>query len=198
LADVNGIIQEMLTLLKGEATRYSVAMRTELTTDPPKIMADSVQLQQVFMNLMLNAIEAMKDSGGELTVKSELQDGQLRFSVSDTGVGYQWRRGVRSFLRSLPPSRRAAAWGWPSAVPLWSRMAGSCGQASTVEVGNLLFHPTDSGHGVLDLGCLRHFCEFKQAVFSRAHASSYGLPAPLVCLKLQRTGTSSGTDISLA
>jgi signal transduction histidine kinase len=46
-----------------------------------------VQLQQVFMNLMLNAIEAMKDSGGELTVKSELQDGKLQFSVSDTGVG---------------------------------------------------------------------------------------------------------------
>jgi signal transduction histidine kinase len=36
---------------------------------------------------MLNAIEAMEDSGGELTVKSELQDGQLQFSVSDTGVG---------------------------------------------------------------------------------------------------------------
>jgi len=36
---------------------------------------------------MLNGIEAMKDSGGELTVKSELQDGQLQFSVSDTGVG---------------------------------------------------------------------------------------------------------------
>src|ERR1700723_4259230 len=50
-------------------------------------MADRVQLQQVFMNLMLNAIEAMKDSGGDLTVKSELQDGQLQFSVSDIGVG---------------------------------------------------------------------------------------------------------------
>jgi len=46
-----------------------------------------VQLQQVFMNLILNAIEAMKDSGGELTVKSQLQDGQLQCSVSDTGVG---------------------------------------------------------------------------------------------------------------
>jgi len=46
-----------------------------------------VQLQQVFMNLVLNAIEAMKDSDGELTVKSELQDGQFQFSVSDTGVG---------------------------------------------------------------------------------------------------------------
>jgi signal transduction histidine kinase len=46
-----------------------------------------VQLQQVFMNLTLNAIEAMKDSGGELMVKSLCQDFQLLFSVSDTGVG---------------------------------------------------------------------------------------------------------------
>jgi signal transduction histidine kinase len=84
---VNGIIQEMLTLLKGEATRYAVGINTELDSELPKLMVDRVQLQQVFMNLMLNAIEAMKDSGGELTVKSELQDGQLQFSVSDTGVG---------------------------------------------------------------------------------------------------------------
>jgi PAS domain S-box-containing protein len=87
LVDVNGIIQEMLTLLKDEATGYSIAMRTELAASLPKIRADRVQLQQVFMNLMLNGIEAMKDSGGELTVKSERQDGQLQFSVSDTGVG---------------------------------------------------------------------------------------------------------------
>ena len=87
LVDVNGIIQEMLTLLKGEANRYSVAMRTELAAELPEIMVDRVQLQQVFMNLMLNGIEAMEGSGGELTVKSQLQDGQLQFSVSDMGVG---------------------------------------------------------------------------------------------------------------
>jgi signal transduction histidine kinase len=50
-------------------------------------MADRVQLQQVFMNLMLNAIEAMQVDGGELTVKSKLADSQLVLSVSDTGVG---------------------------------------------------------------------------------------------------------------
>jgi PAS domain S-box-containing protein len=87
LIDVNGVIQEMLTLLRGEADRYSVAMRADLSTALPRIMVDRVQLQQVFMNLVLNAIEAMKDSGGELTVKSELQDGQPQLSVSDTGVG---------------------------------------------------------------------------------------------------------------
>jgi signal transduction histidine kinase len=87
LVDVNGIIHEMLTLLNGEAMRSSIAMRTDLSAELPKIMVDRVQLQQVFMNLMFNAVEAMKDSGGELTVKSQLQDGHLQFSVSDTGVG---------------------------------------------------------------------------------------------------------------
>src|SRR4029077_6598492 len=88
LVDVSRIIQEILTLLDDEATRSSVAMRTELAAELPEVVADRVQLQQVFMNLMLNAIEAMKDWGGELTVRSQLeQDGQLMFSVSDTGPG---------------------------------------------------------------------------------------------------------------
>jgi signal transduction histidine kinase len=87
LVDVNGIIQEMLTLLTGDATRSSIAMCTDLSAELPKITADRVQLQQVFMNLMLNAIEAMTDSGGELMVKSQMQDSQVLFSVSDTGVG---------------------------------------------------------------------------------------------------------------
>jgi len=87
LVDVNGIIHEMFMLLEGEADRNSVAMHTDLSAELPKIIVDRVQLQQVFMNLMLNAIEAMKESGGELTVKSQRQDGQLQFSVCDTGVG---------------------------------------------------------------------------------------------------------------
>jgi PAS domain S-box-containing protein len=88
LVQVDEIVREMLLLLRGEANRYSISMRTELALDLPKITADRVQLQQVFMNLMLNAIEAMKDAGGELTIKTELgQGGQLLISISDTGVG---------------------------------------------------------------------------------------------------------------
>lgn len=87
LIDLNEIVHEILTLLQGEAIRYSIAMRPELAGELPKIKADHVQLQQVFMNLMLNAIEAMRDAGGELTVKSQSQDGQVLFSVIDTGPG---------------------------------------------------------------------------------------------------------------
>jgi len=85
--DVNEVIREIFTLLHTEATRYSIVLRPELSAQLPKIQSDRVQLQQVFMNLMLNAIEAMKESGGELTVRSEYQDSQLVLSVSDTGVG---------------------------------------------------------------------------------------------------------------
>jgi signal transduction histidine kinase len=88
LVDVNEVVHEMLLLLRGEANRYSISIRTELAPDLPKITADRVQLQQVLMNLMLNAIEAMKDTAGELAIKTELgQGGQLLISVSDAGVG---------------------------------------------------------------------------------------------------------------
>jgi PAS domain S-box-containing protein len=88
LVDVNEVIQEMIVLLQNEATRLSISLRTDLAKGIPKVMADRVQLQQVLMNLMLNAIEAMKDTGGELTIKSQLgQEGQFLISVSDSGVG---------------------------------------------------------------------------------------------------------------
>ena len=85
--DVNELVREMIVLLRSEANRYSISIRTELAADLPRVMADRVQLQQVFMNLMLNAIEAMNETAGELAVKSGLCDGQLLISVSDTGVG---------------------------------------------------------------------------------------------------------------
>jgi PAS domain S-box-containing protein len=88
LVEVNEIIREMDELLRAEANQYAVSIRTDLAADLPKTTADRVQLQQVFMNLMLNAIEAMKDTGGELKIKTELgHQGSLLISVSDTGVG---------------------------------------------------------------------------------------------------------------
>jgi PAS domain S-box-containing protein len=86
--EVNEIIREMVGLLRAEANQYAISIRIDLVADLPKITADRVQLQQVFMNLILNAIEAMKETGGVLTVKTQLgEDGQLRASVSDSGVG---------------------------------------------------------------------------------------------------------------
>ena len=90
VVDVNEVIREMIALLSGEAGRYSISIHTELANDLPKIRADRVQLQQVFMNLMLNAIDAMNeiDAARELTIKSQRDDEEkLLISVTDTGVG---------------------------------------------------------------------------------------------------------------
>jgi len=95
LVDVNEVIREMIALLRSEATRYSISVRTELAADLPQIMGDRVQLQQVLMNLIMNGIDAMKDVDGtcELTIKTgRAENDQLMVSVSDTGVGLPLQR----------------------------------------------------------------------------------------------------------
>ncbi len=90
LADVSEIIREMIVLLQGETTRHAISVQTDLATDLPQIMGDSVQLQQVMMNLMINGIDAMKrvDGTRELVIESRRAEReQLLVSVSDTGVG---------------------------------------------------------------------------------------------------------------
>jgi len=98
IVDLNDIIREMTALLRKEAVRHSIKIHSELHEDMPNVLADRVQLQQVFMNLMLNAIEAMKDTGGKLTISSRLTpEGQLIVSISDTGVGLPAENTERIF-----------------------------------------------------------------------------------------------------
>jgi signal transduction histidine kinase/CheY-like chemotaxis protein len=98
LVDLNEIVREMIALLGGTANRNTISIRTELDPRLPTTTADRVQLQQVLMNLMLNGIEAMQDTGGELTVASErTEDGQLLISVSDTGIGLSIDEAERIF-----------------------------------------------------------------------------------------------------
>jgi PAS domain S-box-containing protein len=88
IVDIRAIILEMAALLKTEAIRHSVTIHSAVDADTPKILVDRVQLQQVFMNLMLNAIEAMKDAGGALTITARPNSqGQIIVSINDTGVG---------------------------------------------------------------------------------------------------------------
>jgi PAS domain S-box-containing protein len=106
--DLNEVIREMVALLAGEAGRNFVVIRTELAADIPKAMADRVQLQQVFANLMLNAIQAMKgiSVAAELTIRSRREgNGNLLVSVSDTGAGFtpeQADQIFRAFYTTKP------------------------------------------------------------------------------------------------
>ncbi len=62
LVDINEVIREMIVLLRGEATRYNIAVQTDLAADLCQAMGDRVQLQQVMMNLIMNSIDAMSRS----------------------------------------------------------------------------------------------------------------------------------------
>ncbi len=90
LVNVNEVINEMVALLRNEAARYGIAIRSELAADLPDVIGDRVQLQQVLMNLIINGIDALKGVDGvrEITLTSQ-PDGsdKLQVSVSDTGVG---------------------------------------------------------------------------------------------------------------
>jgi signal transduction histidine kinase len=68
--------------------------------------------KQVFMNLMMNAVEAMEESGGDLTIKSEVEGGvQLLFSVSDTGMGLPTENADQIFSAIFTTKRQGSGMG---------------------------------------------------------------------------------------
>jgi C4-dicarboxylate-specific signal transduction histidine kinase len=87
--EMNDLIREMIVLLRSEAVRYGISVRTELAADLPQVMGDRVQLQQVLMNLIVNGIDAMKavDGTRELAITSQRAESRVLVSVSDTGIG---------------------------------------------------------------------------------------------------------------
>ena len=98
MVDIKEIVREMTALLRKEAVRHSIKIYSELGEDMPNVLADRVQLQQVFMNLMLNAIEAMKGTGGKLTISSRsIPQGHVTVSIGDTGVGLSIENTERIF-----------------------------------------------------------------------------------------------------
>jgi PAS domain S-box-containing protein len=99
--DINDIIRETISVLRDEVTRYNITVRTDLAVPPPPATGDRVQLQQVMMNLIVNAIEAMKDVDGarDVVLKSQrAEDAQIHVSVSDTGVGFPPEMEERLFV----------------------------------------------------------------------------------------------------
>ncbi|MER8692882.1 PAS domain-containing protein [Mesorhizobium opportunistum] len=90
--DLNEAIREVIALSLGELERNSISLRTKLTTGLPMAAGDRVQLQQVIMNLLRNAIDAVmtvSDRPRRVVIATELgADGKVRLSVQDAGIGF--------------------------------------------------------------------------------------------------------------
>ncbi len=85
--EVNGVLQDVLALMDKQLRRAGVVLRVDLAPEPLPVLGCSNQLKQVFLNLVLNALEAMPQ-GGEMGVSSSLgAERWVMVSVADTGVG---------------------------------------------------------------------------------------------------------------
>src|SRR6202521_2022746 len=138
LVDVNELIREMIVLLRNEAARYSISIRSDLAEDIPRVMADRIQLQQVFMNLMLNGIDAMKDlcTARELTIRSQrVKDGQLMISVSDTGIGLPLQQPEQIFSAFFTTKAHGTGMGLPISRSIIESHGGRLWAASNSERG---------------------------------------------------------------
>jgi PAS domain S-box-containing protein len=85
---VTKVVEDVLKLRAYEHRSQNISVEAELPEDLPEVMADYFQLQQVFLNVILNAEAAMVDTGGgKLLITGEKTDGYVRISFSDNGPG---------------------------------------------------------------------------------------------------------------
>jgi signal transduction histidine kinase len=87
--DLNQTVSEMIHVVRAEARRRNVSIRTHLAEDLPVVHGDRVQLQQVILNLLLNGMEALTDTSGEKTleIQTARHENGAKLTVSDTGPG---------------------------------------------------------------------------------------------------------------
>jgi PAS domain S-box-containing protein len=88
--DVNELIRETLALLHTELVMRHVTVSTDLAPSLPVVEAGRVQLQQVLLNLIVNAIDAMAqsaESGRTLVIRTDVTGGEVRICISDRGPG---------------------------------------------------------------------------------------------------------------
>lgn len=98
---LNEIILDIVTLTRNEMERHQITLRVELADDVPLVLGDHVQLQQVLLNLTINAIEAIEaaaDPARELTIRSEKSETNgVQVTVGDTGAGLPIETSERLF-----------------------------------------------------------------------------------------------------
>jgi C4-dicarboxylate-specific signal transduction histidine kinase len=99
--NINAAIEEVVILTQSEVRRNKVALRMQLAANLPSVTGDQVQLQQVVVNLILNAIEAMstvEDRERVLVIRTQRGEGdEVRVAVRDSGIGFDPQSADRMF-----------------------------------------------------------------------------------------------------
>jgi PAS domain S-box-containing protein len=97
--DLNGLIRDLVRLMRDDAIRRNVSVKLRLSDRIPSMNVDPVQIQQVLLNLAMNAMDAMaKSDGRELEIRSEMSEaGELTVTVKDSGAGLDEQTKARMF-----------------------------------------------------------------------------------------------------
>lgn len=98
LSDVNAVLQECVSLVSNQALFHNIEIVKDLAGNLPRALMDPSQIQQVFMNLIMNAVEAM-NGAGRLTLRTRFDPGAKRVEaeVTDTGHGIRPEDKARVF-----------------------------------------------------------------------------------------------------
>jgi signal transduction histidine kinase len=98
--DANDLIAETLNLIRDDLHHHRVTLEADLNAERPKVLGDRIQLQQVLLNLITNAMDAMTSTDGPRVLRLACDvhdDGDLLISVADTGTGIKSRDIKRIF-----------------------------------------------------------------------------------------------------
>ncbi len=100
--DIDTVVKEVLVLAKGELRQQRVALRTEIQSDLPSVLGDRMQLQQVLLNLIMNAVQAMSgvnDRPRDLIIRcgANTRDDDILIVVEDSGIGFDAGAAERIF-----------------------------------------------------------------------------------------------------
>jgi two-component system NtrC family sensor kinase len=104
--DIHVLISNTLTLVEEQAPFQNIKIDKQFKTGIPMLFVDGDQIQQVFMNILLNASDAMAKKGGTLTIKTESRDGNAEVSFTDTGLAFRKSIFKNSLIPSLQPNSR--------------------------------------------------------------------------------------------
>jgi two-component system NtrC family sensor kinase len=85
--DIHTLLDNTVNLVEKQARFQNIRMVKKFKTGIPLLFVDADQIQQVFMNILLNAADAMAGNGGTLTIKTDLKDEMAEVSFTDTGCG---------------------------------------------------------------------------------------------------------------
>ncbi|UCH22266.1 MAG: GHKL domain-containing protein [Deltaproteobacteria bacterium] len=138
---INDLIEQMVELSAQKAKYSNVVVNTNLKKDLPPIQMPESELQQVFLNLLNNAIDAMEKTGGTIQITSHKENNNVLISVADNGPGIPRANLARIFdpFFSTKPVGKGTGLGLSICYGIIKKMGGSISVKSVIDVGTI-FH----------------------------------------------------------